>query len=201
MIITVAQYKGGVGKTTTAIHFAAYFQALAPTLLIDSDPNRNAVGWARRGDGKLPFKVVPETQGPRYAPQYTHIVIDTKARPTREDTQEIADACDLLVLPVTPDAMALETLMEVIDTLKSLGTDPTRYRVLITMVPPKPARDGELLYERLSEDQVPLFTHSIRTLKAFKKAALAGVPVYAISDPRAGEGWQDYQQVCQEVVP
>ena len=37
MIISIAGFKGGVGKTTTAVHFAAYLQQSAPTLLIDGD--------------------------------------------------------------------------------------------------------------------------------------------------------------------
>ena len=48
MIVTVASNKGGVGKTTTAMHLAAYLQQFAPTLLIDNDPNRNSIGWAAR---------------------------------------------------------------------------------------------------------------------------------------------------------
>ena len=35
MLVTVAALKGGVGKTTTAVHIAGYLQAHAPTLLID----------------------------------------------------------------------------------------------------------------------------------------------------------------------
>ena len=56
MIVTVASFKGGVGKTTTALHLAAYCQTLAPTLLVDGDLNRSALDWAKRGN--LPFKVV-----------------------------------------------------------------------------------------------------------------------------------------------
>ena len=58
MIITIASFKGGVSKTTTAVHLAAYLQKRSPRLLIDGDPNRSATGWARRG--QLPFKVVNE---------------------------------------------------------------------------------------------------------------------------------------------
>jgi chromosome partitioning protein len=195
MIITVASFKGGVGKTTTAIHLAAYMNRRAPTLLIDGDPNRSATGWTRRGE--LPFKVVDERQAARYAKDFEHIVIDTEARPDADDLRSLCDGCDLLVIPTTPDAMALEALMLTVDALKKVKG--ARYRILLTIIPPRPSRDGEEARATLLARKLPLFKSEIRRRAAFQKAALAGVPVFAIHDRSAAAAWLDYEQAGKEL--
>lgn len=196
MIITVASFKGGVGKTTSAVHLAAYLEKKAPTLLIDGDANRSATGWAKRG--KLPFRVVDERQAARYARDYQHVVIDTEARPNEEDLQALADGCDLLVVPATPDALALEALMLTVNALKALRAD--RYRVLLTIIPPPPSRDGEEARVTLTEQRIPLFKTAVQRFVAFQKAALAGVPVYEVNDQRAERAWADYVAVGKEIL-
>lgn len=196
MILTVAGFKGGVGKTTSAIHIAAYFSRLAPTILIDGDPNRSATAWAR--SGKLPFKVVDERLAARYARDFTHMIFDTQARPTEEDLKVLAEGCDLLIVPTTPDALALDALMLTVSALRNMGSQ--NYAVLVTIVPPRPSRDGEDASRMLTEAGLPVFPSMVRRYVAFQKAALQGVPVYEVDDPRAQDAWSHYEAIGKEIT-
>lgn len=197
MIITVASFKGGVGKTTTAVHLAAYFQHKAPTLLIDGDPNRSASAWSKRGT--LPFRIVDERQAARYAREYEHIIIDTEARPDEEDLRALAEGCDLLVIPSTPDALALDALFLTVATLGKIGAE--RYRILLSVVPPRPNKDGEEARKLLAEHQLPIFVGEVKRRVAFQKASLMGVIVQSVTDVRANEAWADYQAIGEEILP
>jgi chromosome partitioning protein len=40
----------------------------------------------------------------------------------------------------------------------------------------------------------------VRRLIAFQKAALAGVPVSKVDDPRAAQAWDDYQKIGVQIL-
>ena len=73
--------------------------------------------------------------------------------------------------------------------------DAKRFRILLTMIPPKPARDGEIAQTALLDAGLPVFATSIRHLKAFKTAGTQGVVIADVKDPRAQFGWEDYAAV------
>ena len=196
MIIGVLSFKGGQAKTTSAVHLAGYFSGLGSTGLIDCDPNRSGLTWAK--NGLLPFRVVDELQTARVAREAEHLIVDTKARPIRSDIESLEKNCDLLVLPVTPDPLSLEALML---TLEALGTiDKKSYRVLLTICPPAPSHDADDARKLIAKEGLPLFAGQIRRAVAFQRAALAGVLVDQVSDPRAEECAEDYRRIGKEIV-
>jgi chromosome partitioning protein len=192
-ILTVTGYKGGVGKSTTAVHLATYFSEKGKTVLVDGDPNRTALGWAECGE--LPFTVADERQAMRMMAGADYVVINTPARPNSDDLKELAKGCELLVLPTAPDVLSLQPMLE---TARDLG-DAT-YRTLLTIVPPYPSKEGEQMREDLWEAGVPVFQAMIRRTAGFPKAALAGVSIRDIDDLRARAAWKDYIAMGAEIM-
>jgi chromosome partitioning protein len=196
MIVTVTSFKGGVGKTTTAVHLAAFLQGQAETVLIDADPNRSALGWASRGE--LPFPVIDEWHPDVLSEAYQHTVIDTQARPTQDDLALLAANCDLLVLPTTTDILALDALVLTIDYLQSIQS--AQYCILLTALPPKPGKREDEVRSLLAEAHLPVFKQAIRRYSVYQKAALTGLPVYEVKDAKAEAAWQDYETVGKEIL-
>ncbi len=202
MIIAVANSKGGVGKTTTAVHLAACLNLQAPTLLLDGDNTHNATAWGQRGPG-FPFKVASIEEGAKLSRHYEHTVIDTGQGPSEEDLTALMRGSDFLIIPAVPAGLDNDGLALTISALRKMGSES--FRVLLTRVPPPPETEGVELRKALLSRGVPMFSVDIPRLKVFDKAVEMGTTVNNLAlsskdQPRAQRAWAAYQTVAQEVL-
>ena len=123
------------------------------------------------------------------------VIIDTPARPHSDDLKELAKGCELLILPTAPDVLSLQPMLE---TAKDLGT--TNYRALITIVPPPPNKEGEILRQELIEGDIPVFKSMVRRTVGYQKAAERGVPIRDLDDARLRAAWKDYKALGDEIL-
>ena len=191
MIISIASFKGGVGKTTTAVHLAALFSKRGKTLLIDGDPNRSALIW--RENGLLPFTVASETNAADFERKFT--IVDTPARPTSEELKTLANESDLLLIPTTPDLLSIRALLLLTEELSLMKA--SNYRILLTQVPPN-SNAGRDARSALVAVGLPIMKTQLTRRAVLARSALAGETVNNLRDGEAS--WKEIQSLGREIL-
>jgi chromosome partitioning protein len=193
MIYAVVNTKGGVGKTTTAVHLATMLARTQRTLLIDGDPQASAASWAawRRDAQREPSPTTTclagkaiLSEGKTLSEGFAHTVVDAGGR----DSVGLRSALLLARQAIVPvgasnlDAAAMTDLLEVIDMAKDYNAD-LQVRIFLTRIDSR-TKDAAEMLAFLHEQKLPVLNARACERVAYRRAIGEGAIVQELGkDP------------------
>jgi chromosome partitioning protein len=207
MIISVQNQKGGVGKTTLAIHISHALKLQKKTnriLLIDADPQGSARDWSAARQSEPPFSVIAidrpvlHREIPAIADNYDHIIIDGPPRAS-ELARSAISAADLVLIPVQPSPYDVWAAQEIIGLIQEASVFKenlkSAFAINRKIVNTAIGRD---VIEALTNFNTPILKSQICQRVAFAESAATGQTVLETSPKSAAA--KEIKAIAKELL-
>jgi chromosome partitioning protein len=177
-IISVANPKGGAGKSTATLVLATTLaQQGASVVILDCDPNRPIQGW-RGGDSKNPVLVDGEVSESNivqklddYRRRYQFVFVDLEGTASRLMSRALGRA-NLVIIPIQAsptDAELAAKAIHLIQEEEATFEKSIPYRILFTRTSPAIATKLEKsIVGQLKAGEVPTFRNHLNERSAYK---------------------------------
>jgi chromosome partitioning protein len=204
-VVALVGNKGGAGKTTLCVNIATALSAIAPTIVLDADPQRSSLQWRELAEHGDAVTVVDAVDNVRDAIQawrerQEYLVIDCPPSVHAVQTAEVLAACDLALIPVQPsplDIWATVHIEEKVDEARR-SNPGLRAVLIINQLEPR-TKLSQLIRQGLAELSLPVAQTAIRRRVAYRSSVLEGRTVMDLG-MRGNDAADEIRQLIEEVV-
>jgi len=188
-VITVAQQKGGAGKTTVVAQLATlWMQEGQRVALVDIDPQASLTAWhmARRRSlrdqeaGGIHLSTVGgwrlAAELDRLKQDFDVVIIDSPPH-ADSDARVAIRAADLVVVPLQPSPM---DLWAIAPTLEIARKEKRPYLVILNRMPARGRLPDQVL-AKLAEDHIPVCPATLGNRVPFAASMMDGLGVVEIA--------------------
>ena len=202
-IITVAQSKGGAGKTTLMASLAPHLAASGYRVaVIDSDRNQSFVGWHANAYEGPPFTCVSEIDHIRLvdlagaqAEMHDVVLVDTAGFENLTAASAIGMA-DFVLIPCMPDRGSVRETLRTAQQVTSLARAarrPIPHSVVLTRWKMRGLSERATL-DSLQEAGLPILKQAIADLADYSKLSFSGMV------PLSGKVGTQTESIIAELV-
>jgi len=201
-VIALVGNKGGAGKTTLAINLASAFNEVAPTILMDADPQGSSLQWSYIAGDSCTLEVFDGSS--KLADQISgtdvsYCVVDCPPSVHSRQTQEALRICDLAIIPVQPSPLDLWASVHIETEVDKARTANPALRALLVINQSEPrTRLSKLASEALKELSLPAASTAIHRRVAHRNAMLQGRSVLHMGS-RGAPAADEIRQLIDEL--
>ncbi|HNZ54052.1 MAG TPA: AAA family ATPase [bacterium] len=212
VIISIANKKGGVGKSTIATNLACFFSSSGKSVvLIDADEQKSSMYFQElRPDTAKQFQTVSITTRTilREAEKFNadYVIIDVPAKDSPVSRAAIA-AADRVIVPVQPsqyDILASEDTFRLLDEVAAQKQN-FKFAVIQNMVLSNPkvkitGEVSEVLKDMAKEFGLHLFNSVLYMRIAYKDSAEKGLSVAEMKGEKYTKAEEEFNSFYKEVL-
>jgi chromosome partitioning protein len=203
--ITVANPKGGSGKTTLATNVAGWLAGKRQRVALqDLDPQRSSTEWLARRPALFP-RIVGLPPGVRARdlgedrPQW--LVVDTAAGLHGDDLRDAVRRADVMLVPLTPSAFdmgATQHFLATIHDFKAVRKGALALGIVAMRVDARTVSAAEL-DEFLAQFDFPVIGH-LRDTQVYVHCARDGASVFDLPRSRAEQDWEQWRALTRWIA-
>jgi|SRR6266511_3005392 len=192
-VVTIANTKGGVGKSTLAGNLAWAFATQGGrrrALLVDADPQASVTKWFDLATAELPFDRtqlttarVLQQQLPRLRPSYDVIIVDCP--PMQSDvTAAAVTQADLGLVPVLPSPLDVLAYSELVPLLRQAqGVNAALHlRFVINQLAPNTVLAREV-QDTLADADIAVLPTYVHDRQVYRRVVAQGASVLSETCP------------------